>query len=233
MFYPEDALVDPRDVMAALRLACSRLGVDLREGEPAVSVEAGELQTRVMTNTSALMAPAVVLAAGAWSGAMQVSIAGSPFRLPDSYPVRGHLLGVALQPQSIGPILRHHHTYVLQRSSGWTIFGASTEHAGFDRTPDASVVADISRRAAALVPALRGAGDPRTWLGFRPGSAEPRIHRTPGSCLWLAYGHYRNGILLAPATARLVSAEIIATAGTGRLSSGGIPRSSPRPGGGA
>jgi glycine/D-amino acid oxidase-like deaminating enzyme len=68
-------------------------------------------------------------------------------------------------------------------------------------------VADIRSRAEELLPRLRGDPEPIAWLGFRPATAdfEPAIGRVGDTCLWLAYGHYRNGILLAPATAARVA----------------------------
>jgi glycine oxidase len=54
------------------------------------------------------------------------------------------------------------------------------------------------------------------WIGFRPGAAHPVIGRAPGAAsLWLSYGHYRNGILFAPANARRLAAAVISSAETG------------------
>jgi glycine/D-amino acid oxidase-like deaminating enzyme len=99
---------------------------------------------------------------------------------------------------------------LLQRSSGFTIAGTSTELVGFDRSLDPAIVADIRRRAAGLLPRLQAAPEPESWVGFRPATPdyEPRIGRVPGTDLWLAFGHYRNGILLAPATAQRISSQM-------------------------
>ena len=124
--------------------------------------------------------------------------------------MRGHLVGFDLEPGSLGPILRQGHTYVIQRSNGFTIAGTSSEQVGFDRQLDPEIVADIRARACELVPRLRSAPEPKAWLGFRPATAgfELSIGRLPDTRLWLAYGHYRNGILLAPATALRVSRDM-------------------------
>jgi len=130
--------------------------------------------------------------------------------------VRGHLLGYALAPGTLGPILRRGHTYLLQRAGGFTIAGTSSEQAGFDRRLDPQTIADIHARACHLLPRLRAAPPPQAWLGFRPATADfqPRIGRWRDSTLWLAYGHYRNGILLAPATAETVSREMLSSSET-------------------
>jgi len=73
------------------------------------------------------------------------------------------------------------------------------------------------------MPGLRQAGAPEAWLGFRPraNAHQPQVGRFADSNLWLAYGHFRNGILLAPATAERISADLISTWGTGSASPSG------------
>jgi glycine oxidase len=117
-----------------------------------------------------------------------------------------------MPPGLLGPFLRHGHTYVLQRSDGFVIAGTTEEHVGFDTSIDPRVCAEIHQRAAAIVPALAGVEPVKRWTGFRPGPLYPdgpRLGRIEGTNVWLAYGHYRNGILLTPLTAEHVSAEII------------------------
>jgi glycine/D-amino acid oxidase-like deaminating enzyme len=82
---------------------------------------------------------------------------------------------------------------------------------GFDRSIDQRVVSDITARVCELLPFLRGRELATAWTGFRPAAESPGpvIRRAGVSALWLAYGHYRNGILLGPVTARLVSEEIL------------------------
>ncbi len=210
VFYPDDALVDPRDVTRALRAACGKWKVRIVEQARVSQIRVGAESARIETAEGAFSAPAAVLAAGAWSSSIPVANEAGPVSIPRSFPVRGHLLGFHLPPGSVPAILRQGHTYVMQRSSGFVIAGTSSEEVGFDRDLDPAVVAEIHRRATRLLPALRTAAEPTAWLGFRPATEnyEPVIERLPGSCLWLAYGHYRNGILLTPATAALVAGEI-------------------------
>src|SRR5262249_55405657 len=133
--------------------------------------------------------------------------AGRPAPLPETHPVRGHLIGYDMPPGTLGPILRHGHTYVLQRASGFVVAGSTSEEVGFDRTIDPGAVTDIRRRAARLLPAIGGREPREAWVGFRPAirGEMPAIGRVEDSNLWLAYGHYRNGILLAPVTAERIS----------------------------
>jgi glycine oxidase len=211
LFYPDDALVDPRDVTRALRCACDRRGVRICEQTRVLGIAVTGEWVDVETGGGMLRGSAAVLAAGAWSGAIPVSGVGGRIEIPASFPVRGHLLGYALEPGSVGPILRHGHTYVMQRSSGFTIAGTSSEQVGFNRELDPQIVAEIAARAGELLPRLRSAPEPTAWLGFRPSTEgfEPVIGCLGDTCLWLAYVHYRNGILLAPATARWVAGEML------------------------
>ena len=153
-----------------------------------------------------------VIAAGAWSSGIAVTIDNQPFPLPRSFPIKGHLLGYRLPAGSLAATVRHDHTYVLQRADGFTIAGSSTEDAGYDRTIDPQIVSAVATRAGALVPALASLKPESVWVGFRPATdaAAPRIGRVDPSRLWLAYGHYRNGILLAPATCDRICQEISA-----------------------
>jgi glycine oxidase len=213
LFYPQDALVDPRDVMRALRSACLKRGVVIREGVRVREMRPTIGSVAVVTAEGVMDAAAAVLAAGAWSS--EIVVAGHS--LPRAFPVRGHLIGFRLAADSLGPILRHGHTYLLQRSGGFTIAGTSSENAGFDRTLDTGITSEIHARAAHILPVLAGHAPEECWLGFRPaveGDA-PAVGRAGEQGLWLAYGHYRNGILMAPATAEKVAREIRASSGKG------------------
>jgi len=212
LLYPEDAVVDPSDVTYALLTACRARQVVVQEGLPVTGIHAGPASIAVETQTGRLSAALAVLAAGAWSGSIPFTIDGTPHRLPGSFPVRGHLIGYHLAPGVCPTILRHGPTYILQRSNGFTIAGTSMETVGFDRSVDRDIVCSIARRAETLLPELREAGQPEAWIGFRPraDAHQPQIRRFEDSGLWLAYGHFRNGILLAPATAERVASEITA-----------------------
>ena len=193
-FYPGDAMVNPREIITALCAICSKLGVALIENHP------------VENAASVPTFKALVVAAGAWSS--QLSIGG----LPMAEPIKGHLIGYQQPPGTCGVMVRHGHTYLLQRAGGLLIAGSSEEHAGFDRSIDAAIVADIAARAAFLLPHLAKETPADVWTGLRPASdaLHTGAHGTGGR-LYLAYGHYRNGILLAPVTARDLAAEISAS----------------------
>lgn len=204
LYYPDDGYVDPRHVLAALRVACRKRNVTINDARTVDHIEA--------TGYDAL-----VIAAGAWSGAIEVRARGAALAIPKTLPVKGHLLGYRLQPGSLGPIRRLDHTYILQRADGFTVAGSSEQRVGFDTTVDEQVCAGIQARAAELWPVLAEHTPSDRWIGFRPATEDllPKIGRAGDSNVWLAYGHYRNGILLAPATARRIAGEITSSLGRG------------------
>jgi glycine oxidase len=205
LYYPEDGSVDPVELLRALRAACEARQVRIVEKRRLEEIE---------SSTYA----AVVIAAGAWSGQIAVRYRNQPVTIPGTIPVKGHLLGFDLEPGTLGPMRRHGSTYVLQRSNGFTIAGSTEERAGFDRTVDAALCEEIHQRAAALFPRLANLTPSKRWIGFRPQSMEeqgPHIGRVEGTNVWLAYGHYRHGILLAPLTAQRIAGEVISSLGSG------------------
>ena len=207
--YTDERILDPRVLITAIRAACLARGVVIAEESRVLSIDADGTGTRVSLENRNIDAPFAVLSAGAWSGAMNVSINKQPAPLPRSFPVKGHLLGYRLPPRSLAATVRHDHTYVFQRFDGFTIAGSSTEEVGYDRTIDPKIVSEIAARAASLVPALALREPESAWIGFRPATdTAPHIGRLASSRLWLAYGHYRNGILLAPATCDQICQEI-------------------------
>jgi glycine oxidase len=193
--YPDDGFVDPNHLLRALRAACTARGVGIIENRRFSSIESGDHA-------------AVVIAAGAWSSQIQIRHEGCLLDLPPVKPIKGHLMGFDLEPGSLKTMLRRGHTYVLQRSNGFTIAGSTEEDVGFDCSIDLGICEDIHRRAAQLWPALAAAEPSKRWIGFRPYSETPHIGRVANTNVWLAYGHFRNGILLAPVTAHRIAREI-------------------------
>ena len=200
-FYPDDQLVAPRDVTSALRIACLRGGVSIHEYEPVTElIQDG---SGVRTNRGEYLDDSVLIAAGAWSSCLRPG-------LPAAVPVRGHLISWRPERPLINSILRHGHTYLLQRRDTELIAGSSTEYVGFDRAIDEQTVSDIHSRAAQLLPELAALPPVDRWIGFRPGidGGIPAVGRIEGTTIWTAYGHYRNGILLAPETARMIAESV-------------------------
>ena len=202
---PAEASVDPRWVTHALAIAARAAGAALRERCEVVAIErrAGRVCGVRLAGGELLSADAVVLAAGAWAGAL-----GSvPVR-----PVKGQI--IRLHDHCGGGLLaralRFEGGYVVPRGDGGYVLGASVEEQGFDLRVTAGAIYELLRDAAELVPGLLELELAEVSAGLRPGSPDnlPLIGRAEPDGLIVACGHYRNGILLAPATAALVLAAL-------------------------
>ncbi len=205
-FFPDDAMVDPRDLTRALRRACQRRGVSLLEDEQVTKISA---DGRVWTANGVHAGSITLVTAGAWSSQLLAELPGN---FPPVVPVRGHLVAWHLRPGLLEPILRHGSTYLLQRRSGVLLAGATKEYVGFDRTLDEAAVASLQACAGELLPTLAGQVPTERWNGLRPfvDGEMPFVGQLGESSVWAAYGHYRNGILLAPETISRVAAQICA-----------------------
>ena len=108
-------------------------------------------------------------------------------------------------------VVRSHSGYVVPRGAGLLVAGSTIEDAGFEKGVTAAGIAGILSAAIELIPELAGAAIEETWSGLRPDTPDhlPLIGPTEIEGLWLATGHYRNGILLAPATAQILGDWIV------------------------
>lgn len=211
---PDDHSIDPRTVLDALRSACVAAGVQLREGTAVERVELSDGGRRVegvaLAGGERVRAREVVLAAGPWSA----QIAGLPVeaQIPVR-PVKGQILRLRDPhgPGLLTRVLRFAGGYLLPRGDGRYVLGASVEEHGFELTPTAGAVYALLRNAHELVPGVSELEIEELSVGLRPGTPDnaPVIGRGALDGLTWASGHYRNGILLAPLTARLVG-ELLA-----------------------
>jgi len=207
---PDDHSIDPRLVLAALRQACESVGVRLREHAPVVRVEldgAGEHATGVtLQDGERVAAGKVVLAAGPWSEEIEGLPAG--VRVPVR-PVKGQLLRLR-DPEGPGllqRVVRFDGGYVVPREDGRYVLGATVEERGFELAPTAGGVYEMLRDAHELIPGISELEIEELSVGLRPGTPDnaPVIGPAAVRDLIWATGHYRNGILLAPLTAELVT----------------------------
>lgn len=206
-FYPDDAIVNPRELTQALSDACRKHSVSLRDHFRIKAIDIGDDCATVESDFDKQRFDAVIVAAGAWSS--QIDILGAP-ALPSAVPVKGHLIGYQQPEQTCNTIIRHGHTYLLQRENGLLIAGSSMEWIGFDREVNPLIEEDLAKRAGFVLPHLTETSPSESWIGFRPASDELHMRMWHSPRLHLAYGHFRNGILLAPVTAERMAAEITA-----------------------
>jgi glycine oxidase len=204
---PGEATVDPALLCAALAAAARSHGAVIEEGAEvrggSFAEEGAELE---LADGSVRRGRTVVLAAGCWSGA-----AGwvPPEARPPVRPVKGEILTLRGDPADpvCSRIVAGERAYLVPRSDGRLIVGATVEEHGFDATVTAGGVHELLREAYRLVPEIAELELVEARAGLRPGSPDnaPLIGAS-GPSLIVATGHYRNGVLLAPVSADAVLA---------------------------
>jgi glycine oxidase len=203
LFFPEDHWVNNPRLVTALAGAAALEGVRFVTGEATAFLRAGDRVTGVQVGEDQIRSAAVVLAAGAWSGQLAAT---AGLRLPVG-PVRGQIVCLEGIPRRLRHLLHIKDHYLVPRVNGEILIGASVEWAGFAKQVTAEYVRSALDAAIRLVPALARLPIKVTWAGFRPWAPDelPVIGPWPGlEGLVIATGHFRNGILWAPITARLV-----------------------------
>lgn len=158
----------------------------------------------VHTAQGDMYADQVVLAAGAWSGELMATLG---IELP-VVPVKGQMILYKCAEDFLPAIVLAKGRYAIPRRDGHVLIGSTLEHAGFDKTPTDEALTSLKASAIELLPALADAEVVGHWAGLRPGSPEgiPFIGPVQGhDGLWLNCGHYRNGLVLAPASCQLLA----------------------------
>ncbi len=206
-----DHQVDPRRLTRALAEAFRRVGGRLREGCAVGRVELDERVQAVVTDAGERVdCDTLVVAAGAWTRQLE----GIPADvLPRVRPVRGQMLAVDLgDPALCRHVIRAPDAYLVPKSDGRLIVGATSEEMGFDPELTAGGVFELLRGAWETLPGIYDQHLLDMWTGFRPVSLDnlPVIGPTGVDGLWLATGHGRNGILLTPVTATCLADAIMA-----------------------
>ena len=213
MFDPESCRVNNQRLANALALAAQRRGANIRQGVEVTGlmIENGRV-AGVAERQGVTRAQTVVLAAGAWTGAMDSWLYGD--RAPSSgrvamvKPVKGVNLNVQPTRGGVSRIIHGSWGILVPRNDGSMIVGATVEEAGFDARVTAGDVRAILDIATALMPSLQDAEINWSVAGLRPGSGDelPVIGRMPDyDNVIIASGHYRNGILLSLATGEAVA----------------------------
>ncbi|PZE21019.1 glycine oxidase ThiO [Paenibacillus xerothermodurans] len=209
LYLRRDHQVHPIHLAQSLTAALHKLDCEIREWTPALSlIERGGHIRGVRTTDGELFADHIILSAGAWGSALT-----EPFGLSlPLFPVKGQCISLKTAAPVIRSTVFFKECYVVPKEDGTMIVGATQEEAGFDKRCHASVIGSLHTSASRLIPELEHAEFVRTWAGLRPGTRDglPYIGRPaalPG--LITATGHYRNGILLAPATGRLIKQLVL------------------------
>lgn len=203
---PDEAQVEPPKLLRALALACELAGVRfVRSVVRGVHIEEGRARG-VVLESGLRASGAVVVAAGSWTSLVP-GAGGAAKCLAEVRPVRGQLVHCEGPPRLVQRIVFGSGGYVVPRGDGRYVCGATTEEAGFERDATLGGVHQVLDRTLVVVPGLAAARLTSHHVSFRPGTPDARPLIGPGAAdgLWIASGHYRNGVLLAPITATLLA----------------------------
>ncbi len=205
-FLPERS-IDPAVLGAVLDKAARTLGVDCVTGSPVAEVAViGGRATGVRTAKSFYASGSVVNCAGAWASLVK------PLGIP-THPVKGQMVCVVPQAKTrhAGPLIQHvvrtPEIYIIPRTDGRMLLGATVEDTGYDKRVDPETVKRLQQAASAVVPEIARMRIHDAWAGLRPGTPDglPILGATALKEYFAATGHYRDGILLAPVTALMMT----------------------------
>ncbi len=199
--------VDPRQLAHSLLAAVQATSIDLRANTPVRLIRSKPNGVEIHTPTSTFSATACIDCTGAWATSL------ARYSLHPVVPRKGQMLAVAIPPSlPLNLVIRTPDIYIVPRTTGphagRAIIGATIEDCGFDKTVHPQDIARLHAAASRLLPQLADAPILETWAGLRPATPDGLpflglLPRHPHH--YLAMGHYRNGILLAPATAQVMA----------------------------
>ena len=202
---PEIAQVRNPRLLAAIKRDLEKKSVEIIENEAVAGFDMvnGELRG-LETDKRKIPTDRCIIAAGAWSGKLCAEVGLSvPVK-----PIRGQMLLYKPKPGLLQRIILKNNRYLIPRRDGRILVGSTLEDVGFDVRITEAAAADLRETAMKILPALADAEVEVQWAGLRPGSPEgvPYIGQHPDvSGLYLCSGHFRNGFVLGPASARLAA----------------------------
>lgn len=207
--YEADARIDPPLLVRALSVAAQRAGVLIRTGAlvRSVLVQDGRASGVMLEDGQKMAASAVVIAAGSWSTLVE----GAPLPANLIKPARGQIVEVFSEQPLLQSIVFAPGCYLSPRDDGRVLVGSTMEFVGFRPGVTAGAVQALLAAAIRAVPALAGADIRRTSSCFRPCTPDelPILGATSLPRLFIASGHFRNGIVLTPLTAEIIAALVM------------------------
>ncbi len=195
---------NPRLGKALRRLAVDR-GVQVREQEEVLELRVEDGRVRgVRTTEGTIDADRVVVCTGAWTAQLLEKIG----RKPEIHPIRGQMILFYAKPGQIRHLTLLRERYVIPRTDGRVLIGSTLEDTGFEKITTSEAKEELYRIAVEMYPLLKRTPIEDHWAGLRPASPSgiPYIGPYPGvEGLYLNAGHFRNGLVTGPASARLLA----------------------------
>ncbi|HEV2646664.1 MAG TPA: FAD-dependent oxidoreductase [Acidobacteriaceae bacterium] len=201
----EESSLDPHDLRAALPAAFRAAGGILLEQTDLLHLEAHSASVHLRTSAEPIAAAHFIDCRGAWSGFLPGL---SPVPV---VPVKGQMTNLRCPPDRLRCAIRAPGVYLIPRGDGRLAVGSTLERVGFNQQPQSETGLRLAEAARQLIPEAQPQQPPQIWAGLRPAAPDdlPILGPAPEPHCWHATGHYRDGILLAPATARVLAQAIL------------------------
>jgi glycine oxidase len=215
LYFPNDWQVENRRLLFALTRYAELAGIDICENSEVTDVIIeGSRAVGVRTVEGEIQADTIILAAGAWTSLINIGKRRSPFELR---PIRGQIISFEPPEPLLSRVIYSKSGYLVPRKDGRLLAGSTTEDVGFEKSTTESAEHELRKIAAQIAPSIDDLKIADHWAGLRPfaDDALPVIGAIPDvGGLLIASAHYRNGILLAPLTAKIVAAAILCGEGS-------------------
>ncbi|MBI4209126.1 MAG: glycine oxidase ThiO [Deltaproteobacteria bacterium] len=204
LFFPGHHRLDHRQIIRALLVDLQKRGVKTSWGVAAHSILVQRSKAiGVETSQGSRCVGKVVVAAGSWSSQLQYP--NEEIR-PKVRPIRGQVVSVEYRGAPFPYSLFSSVGYLVPRSDGQMLLGTTVEEVGYDKSTTVSGIQKILSGAMRLIPSISDCSITEAWAGLRPRSDDflPVLGASSVENLYFATGHFRNGILLTPATAEIL-----------------------------
>ncbi|NPA13032.1 MAG: glycine oxidase ThiO [Aquificae bacterium] len=203
VFYPEDGQVDNRLLMESLTKSVKQLGAKVLENTTALKILGEDSFEGVETNRGILQGDYCIVSAGAWSSYLLDA---------KVYPMKGQMMAVDIDPSDIDTVFFGSKAYLIPRKDySRMVIGATEELVGFTEGNTPEGLLQLSSGLKETMPPLAHRKVQEIWYGYRPATPDllPVLGKTDREGVFIASGHHRNGILLAPITAKVMADLIL------------------------
>ncbi len=210
LFFPNDWQVENRKLLTALKRYAEINGIEIHENTHVerLIVDGGKI-IGVETDGGSILAQQTVLATGAWTSLIKLGLAELPVHVE---PVRGQIIAFRTASRMFQRVIYSPRGYIVPRVDGRILAGSTSENAGFDKSVTESAATRLREIAFEIAPSISSLQVADQWAGLRPFAADglPILGELVGlDGLFIATAHYRNGILLAPLTARIAAGRLV------------------------
>lgn len=209
LFFPNDWQVENRKLLSALRKYAELNGIEIREKIKVDSlIDSDGAILGIETEGSTILADTTVIATGAWTSLIKIGDAAMPLNIK---PIRGQMICYQMPPRTFSKVIYSPRGYIVPRADGRILAGSTAEDIGFNKNVTDKGIGSLKDVAAEIARVLARAEISESWAGLRPFAADglPVLGEIPGyENLVVATAHYRNGILLAPITAKIIADKI-------------------------